>query len=213
MGAVLAERPGWRPDRPVSEYLRDLQATGRPATTQRSYSFALLRWFRFSWAVGVSWDQATRVEARDFCRHLQLPVRPGLAWDAAGSPSGKYAPSTAAHCETVCRSFYAYHLEAGTGPIVNPFPLARGGRAHAHHNPMEPYRDEHSGLYRPRMPDRIPRSIPEFLVVSRTAISTRSSPGCRRTGTGRWSPFMCRPGRGPLSCCRRPWLASTRGGS
>jgi hypothetical protein len=31
---------------PVSEFLRDLQAAGRPATTQRSYSLALLRWFR-----------------------------------------------------------------------------------------------------------------------------------------------------------------------
>ena len=54
--------------------------------------------------------------------------------------------------------------EAGNGPIVNPFPLdraRRAGRAHAHHNPMEPYRDERSGLYRPRVPSRIPRSIPD----------------------------------------------------
>src|SRR4051812_19981215 len=62
---------------PVSEYLRDLQAAGRPATTQRSYSLALLRWFRFTWAVGVPWNQATRVEARDFCRWLQLAGKPG----------------------------------------------------------------------------------------------------------------------------------------
>lgn len=34
--------------RPASEFLRDLQAAGRPATTQRSYSLALLRWFRFT---------------------------------------------------------------------------------------------------------------------------------------------------------------------
>ena len=33
---------------PVSEFLRDLQTTGRSATTQRSYSLALLRWFRFT---------------------------------------------------------------------------------------------------------------------------------------------------------------------
>lgn len=52
-----------------------------------------------------------------------------------------------------------------------------------------------------------------FPAVSRTASSTRSSRGCRRTGTGRWSPSTCRPGRGRLNCCRRPWLASTRGGS
>jgi hypothetical protein len=64
---------------PASEFLRDLQAAGRPGTTQRSYALALLRWFRFTWAVGVPWDRATRVEARDFCRYLQLadkPVRP-----------------------------------------------------------------------------------------------------------------------------------------
>jgi site-specific recombinase XerD len=146
---------------PVSEFLRDLQAGGRPATTQRSYSFALLRWFRFSWATGVSWDQATRVEARDFCRHLQLAARPGLPRGSAGPAARKYAPSTVAHCETVCRSFYAYHLEAGTGPIVNPFPLARPGRAHAHHNPMDPFPRQKSGLFRPRVPQRVPKQIPD----------------------------------------------------
>ena len=31
---------------PVSEFLRDLQAADPPATTQRAYSLALLRWFR-----------------------------------------------------------------------------------------------------------------------------------------------------------------------
>jgi hypothetical protein len=69
--------PGGGRVEPVSEFLRDLQAAGRPATTQRSYSLALLRWFRFTWAVGVPWDQATRTEARDFCRHLQLSDKPG----------------------------------------------------------------------------------------------------------------------------------------
>ena len=48
--------------------------------------------------------------------------------------------------------------------MINPFPLdrtRRGGRAHAHHNPMEPFRHERSGLYRPRVPSRIPRSVPD----------------------------------------------------
>ena len=44
-------------------------------------------------------------------------------------PGAKYAPSTVAHCETVLRSFYAFHLEAGSGPMVNPFPLVRGTAA------------------------------------------------------------------------------------
>ena len=53
------------------------------------------------------------------------------------SPGPGYAVATVAHCETVCRSLYDYHLEAGTGPLANPFPLARKGRrANAHHNPM-----------------------------------------------------------------------------
>ena len=80
------------------------------------------------------------------------------------APPGRgYAPATAAHSESVLRGFYDFHLEAGTGPIVNPFPLARGrrGRANAHHNPMEPYRRERSGRYRPRLAWRAPHHIPE----------------------------------------------------
>ena len=53
-----------------------------------------------------------------------------------------------AHCETVLRSFYDFHLEAGSGPMVNPFPLVRDrrhGRAQAHHNPMQPLARERSG--------------------------------------------------------------------
>ena len=152
---------------PVSEFLRDLQAAGRPATTQRSYSLALLRWFRFIWAAEVPWDQATRAEARDFCRWIQLAGKPGQAAvrqvPVPGKrPAGtKYAPSTVAHCETVCRGFYSYHLEAGTGPIVNPFPLARPGRANAHHNPVDPFPRQEAGLFRPRVPRRVPRQIPD----------------------------------------------------
>jgi integrase len=143
---------------PVAAYLRDLQACGRPAATQRSYAMDLLRWFRFLWAVDVGWDQATRVEARDFCRWIQLAGKPG-----GPAPDARYAPATVAHCETVLRGFYGFCLEAGTGPMVNPFPLARGrrGRANAHHNPMEPFRAERAGRYRPKTPRRIPRQIPD----------------------------------------------------
>jgi hypothetical protein len=98
-----------------------------------------------------------------------------------------------------------FHRDAGTGPIINPFPLdrsRRAGRAHAHRNPMEKQENERSGLYRPRVPGRIPR-------VSRTASSTRSSPGCRRIVTGRWSPSTYQPAREPPSCCRRRWRGWT----
>jgi site-specific recombinase XerD len=150
-------------------FFRDLLAAGRAESTVRSYGMDLLRWFRFLDAAGVSWDRATRVEARDFSRWLQAggkQPREPRAWRArADLPVGApYAPSVRAHSETVLRVFYDLHRDAGTGPIINPFPLdrsRRGGRAHAHHNPMEPYRDERSGLYRPRVPSRIPRSVPD----------------------------------------------------
>ena len=77
------------------------------------------------------------------------------------SPGRRYAASTVAHCETVIRTFYEFHLDAGSGPMVNPFPLARHGRAHPHHNPMDPFRSEHAGLYRPRLARRLPRQIPD----------------------------------------------------
>jgi site-specific recombinase XerD len=136
---------------PVTAFFRDLLAAGRAEATVRSYGMDLLRWFRFLWAVGVPWRQATRIEARDFSR-----------WLRTGRAGAAFAPSVRAHSETVLRTFYDFHLQVGSGPLVNPFPLdrsRRGGRAHAHHNPMEPYGHERSGLYRPRVPARVPRSI------------------------------------------------------
>jgi site-specific recombinase XerD len=67
-----------------------------------------------------------------------------------------------AHSETVLRGFYEFHRDEGSGPVINPFPLdrsRRGGRAHAHHNPMEPQRNDRTGLYRPTVPARIPRAV------------------------------------------------------
>jgi len=154
---------------PVAEFLADLQACGRSEATQRSYSLAMLRWFRFLWAVDVPWDQATRTEARDYIRWVQvagkperrhwrlgddaLAVRPAIPAPnqvtGKSAPGPQYATATVAHAETVARTFYDFHLQAGTGPLVNPFPLARVGRAHAHHNPMEPFDGQRSGLFRP----------------------------------------------------------------
>jgi integrase len=167
---------------PVAEFLRELRACGRSEGTQRSYGMALLRWFRFLWAIEVDWDQATPAEARDFCCWIGLadkPVRrygrrrdgessqrpePVTAMPSTGRGK-KYAMATRAHSESVLRAFYDYHRDAGSGPMVNPFPLARqrlrDGRAHAHQNPMEPHRQERSGRYRPRPVRRRPRWIPD----------------------------------------------------
>jgi site-specific recombinase XerD len=160
--------PAGEPVEAVSAYFRDLQAADRSAATMRSYGMDLLRWFRFLWAIQVGWNRATRVEARDFCRWMLVAGKPSRPhWRRPAAPAVRlsgsaYAPSVRAHAETVLRCFYDFHLAAGDGPIVNPFPLdrsRRGGRAHAHHNPMEPFRHERAGLYRPRVPSRIPRSI------------------------------------------------------
>ncbi len=157
---------------PVTVYFRDLLAAGRADSTVRSYGMDLLRWFRFLWAAEVAWDRVTRAEARDFSRRLRVagkqprPHWRGLiqaAEASAASPAGQpYAPSVRAHSETVLRAFYDFHQSAGTGPVINPFPLHRArhaGRPGAHHNPMESYRNERGGLYRPRVPGRIPRSV------------------------------------------------------
>ncbi len=166
--------PTGTPVRAVSDWFHDLQAAGRSPATLRSYGLDLLRWFRFLWAADVGWERATRIEARDFCRWLLVagkPTRPHwrtqhrLAGSTPLPPTGeRYAASVRAHSETVLRSFYDFHRDAGSGPILNPFPLdrsRRGSRAHAHHNPMEPYRNQRAGLYRPTVPTRIPRSIPD----------------------------------------------------
>jgi integrase len=171
---------------PAGAYFRDLAAGGRAAATQRSYGMALLRWWRFIRAVEIGWDQATRAEARDFLCWVQLgdkPERPHWRYPGGGAPgttaamapgtpnpvTGKrspgrgYATATVVHCESVLRAFYDFHLEAGTGPMVNPFPLARGrrGRANAHHNPMQPVAAGRAGRHRPKMARRIPRQIPD----------------------------------------------------
>jgi integrase len=181
VGRLVAVDDVWEPFRlvdgsgavvvPVREYLSDLQAAGRSPATARSYGLDLLRWFRFLWAIDIAWSRATRVEARDFCRWMLVAGKPSRPhWRGHGravesrSTVEAYAPSVRAHCETVLRCFYEFHVGAGSGPIINPFPLdraRRGGRAHAHHNPMEPFRHERSGLYRPKVPSRVPRSVPD----------------------------------------------------
>ena len=135
---------------PAAAFFRDLQAAGRSELTIRSYGMDLLRWFRFLWAVGVPWDRATRAEARDFIRWLQVagkPARPHWrgAWGEQRLPSGPaaagrppkpgtgrrpagpgYAPFDRGALRDGAAEFYEFHPRAGTGPMVNPFPLAAG---------------------------------------------------------------------------------------
>jgi site-specific recombinase XerD len=168
---------------PVSVFLRDLLASGKSAATLRSYAVDLLRWWRFLDAVDVAWDRASRAEARDFSCWIQLTVKqrlqttrpraarwssrtPGAPNPVTGKPAAGdgYASSTVAHSETVLRRFYDFCRDAGTGPVLNPFPLAasrRSRRARAHRNPMDEWKPERTGRYRPVVPRRIPRAIPD----------------------------------------------------
>lgn len=175
---------------PVAEYFAELQAADCSPLTIRSYGMDLLRWWRFLHVVGLPWNQATRVEARDFMRWMRLadkPVRPHWRqrnnperqikmvtdWPTTRQstpatskpkPGRKYSAASRAHAETVLRAFYDYHLEVGSGPIMNPFPLdrtRRAGRGNAHHNPLDPFKKERTGRYRPKTPKRIPKRIPD----------------------------------------------------
>jgi len=112
------------------------------------------------------------------------------------SPGAGYAPRTVNHCETVLRTFYDFHRGAGSGPMVNPFPLdrdRRGGRSHAHHNPLDPWPREREGRYRSPVARRPPRAIPdEMFELLFAALPSHRDRRWRRSGS--------RPGRGPVSC-------------
>jgi site-specific recombinase XerD len=160
---------------PVTDYLRELAGRGCSAATLRSYAFDLLRWHRFLWAVGVGWDRAARVDARDFLLWVANAPKPRRR-RRAGSPvpgsvnavTGKPYPgatlglATHNHNETVARAFYDYHAETGRGPVLNPFPT-RTRRRHAGHNRMQPWPRTPTGVYRRRQAQRRPRSIPDGL--------------------------------------------------
>ncbi|MDX3402433.1 MULTISPECIES: site-specific integrase [unclassified Streptomyces] len=138
-------------------YLKELMARDSSPLTPRSYGMDLLRWFRFLWVRGIEWDRASREDARDFMLWMKVadkPVRvhwrhrgkvpseippprsdrpaPGTPNPVTGKPTvgTKYSPRTRAHCETVLRQFYDFHLDGNVGALlVNPFPLVRERRS------------------------------------------------------------------------------------
>ncbi|MFJ9624691.1 tyrosine-type recombinase/integrase [Streptomyces sp. NPDC101181] len=185
--------PFGRPVEPVALYFKDLMAGNSSPLTPRSYGMDLLRWWRFLWVLGIEWDRVVREDARDFMLWMKLtdkPVRvhwrhrgkepagiptpsrtgkpaPGTPNPVTGKPSvgTKYAPRTRAHCETVLRSFYDFHLDSNTGSLlVNPFPLVRkskSARAKEQGGGEKKRQNRRTGLYRPTIPKRIPRRIPD----------------------------------------------------
>jgi site-specific recombinase XerD len=162
----------------VTEFLRDLVASGCSPATLRSYAYELLGWLRFLQAVVVSWDRATRAEARDYAlwlararkpprhRRRDSPV-PGAVNPVTGKshPAETYAAATRRHARAVIHSFYEYHRVRHGRPLINPFPPARGvagEQVNAHHNPVQPWRRPgRRAPYQPKAAKRVPRAIPD----------------------------------------------------
>ncbi len=161
----------------VSDFLRDLRACDRSVGSLRSYTLALLRWFRFLWAVDVEWQRAGRLEARDFMLWLETVAKPPRQRRADAPPPGSvnpithkaypsryYAARTRRHNRAVVRAFYEFHRDRCTGPLVNPMPQPRGrleARPDAHHNPMQPFETTRRADFQPKLPKRPPPWIPD----------------------------------------------------
>jgi len=162
---------------PVRRFLRDFVARGNAEGSVRSYCCALHRWWRFLVAVDVRWDKATSAETRDFVLWLlaaekgrHSPRTVSAATAGGINPvthkrylGDRYEARTIRHSNAVLRTFYDYWIELGDGPLVNPVPLDRagGGRANAHHNPLEPFRPQGRVRYNPPVPKRRPRAMPD----------------------------------------------------
>jgi integrase len=136
---------------------------------------ALLRWWRFLAAIEVDWSRAGRVEVRDFVLWMRFVAQPkySISGDTAG-----YAPATINHNLAVLKSFYGDRIDTGRGPLVNPVPDADhrpGRRSSAHHNPMRPHDAGHRAPLRQKVPDRIPRALPDRLFDALFAVA-----GCDR---------------------------------
>ncbi|EQD61643.1 integrase/recombinase, partial [mine drainage metagenome] len=86
VGRLIETGDPWQPHRlvdadgttveAVSAWFAELLAAGRSVATLRSYGMDLLRWLRFLSALGIPWYRATRSEARDFSRWLQVAGKP-----------------------------------------------------------------------------------------------------------------------------------------
>ncbi|MGH3757194.1 tyrosine-type recombinase/integrase [Actinophytocola sp.] len=164
-----------RPVEPIRLFLRDFVARGRRAGSVRSYSYALLRWWRWLIVIEVEWDRATSAEVREFVLWLQRTTKPRRsARTKSAATAGtvnpitrktylddRYQPRTVRHSNAVLRTFYEFWIERGEGPLVNPVPQERtnGRRPNAHHNPLEPFRPQGKLRYNPPVPKRRPRVI------------------------------------------------------
>ncbi len=221
-GAVVA---------PVAAFFAELTACGRPATTQRSYGMDLLRWFRFLWALGVGWDQATRVEARDFCRWLQIadkPVRPHWRYPTVMVRRGAVRTGPGVNAVTG-KAFAVAGMRRRRWRIARPCCVGSTTSTWRRAPGRWSTRSRCRGIAVPagwmlittrwsRSPGIAAAGIGRRWWtgrrgVSRTSGSTSCSRSWVRIVTGRWSRSGSRPGRGRRSCWAPRSPTSTRDSS
>jgi len=128
------------------------------------------------------------------------PVRRGGKEAVNPSPKagagGDYAAATRAHSESVCVPSYDLHLEAGTGPMVNPFPRCRepgGAPGELPTTPGGALRDERSA-------GTVPLWCSDAAVASGQEVFFDQCSLALRPTDRPLSPSGCRPGPGPRSC-------------
>lgn len=156
----------------VSDWLLSLRANDCTLHTVRAYAMSLLRFARFLWAVDCPLERATEVEVRDFvlwARQAKKFVgnkRPAGPRGQSNAVTGKhhaglrYSAKTINHTLTVVHEYYAFHIERGRGPVVNPVPSGRSvtriGDDADHQAALR-----RRGRLRQREPERTPRSLPD----------------------------------------------------
>lgn len=126
----------------------------------------------------MAWDRATETETAvlvGWLRRADNPQRRRTQPAAARQgginqrtgkpePAAGYAPATIAHALTVVFGFYEFHLHFGRGPLVNPVPENKARRAAlAHRSPLEQRGPFRRARLRPKLVQRLPRSMPDAL--------------------------------------------------
>jgi len=164
------------PVTPVEVYLTDFIARDGAVASVRSYAYDLLRWWRWLRVVEIDWDKATSTEVKDFvlwfsgAMKWRQAARTGSAATAGTiNPitrkrylDDRYQPRTVRHSNAVLRDFYEFWIKRGSGPLINPVRLNRSiHRPHAHHNPLDVFRNEGRIAYNPKLPKQAPRALPD----------------------------------------------------
>ena len=114
-----------------------------------------------------AWNRATRIEARDFCRWMLVAGKPSRPhWRNPGRRPRRAVTRTRRRCGRTRNGpalLLRFHLEAGSGPVSirSRWTGRASGRTHPITIRWSRTANERAGLYRPRVPSRIPRSVPD----------------------------------------------------